>query len=96
MARLYIIMVAVNKVIKNGERARSFILSVFWYWFFGILFLTRDCVRKTKCGCGIVNEMDKLFLKMIHDPALREDLLVRLEKLGLLSAFLEIENETIE
>lgn len=45
-------------------------------------------------GCEKMNEMDKLFLKMIHDPALRKDLLVRLERLGLLSAFLEIENET--
>ncbi len=47
-------------------------------------------------GFDEMNEMDKLFLKMIHDPALRKDLLVRLEKLGLLSAFLEIENGTIE
>lgn len=45
-------------------------------------------------GCEKMNEIDKLFLKMIHDPALRTDLLARLEKLGLLSAFLEIENET--
>ena len=42
-----------------------------------------------------ITEEDKQFLRMIYDPILRADLLVRLEKLGLLSAFLEVENETI-
>lgn len=41
-----------------------------------------------------MSEQDRLFLKMIHDPELREGLLERLEKLGLLSAFLQVENET--
>ena len=41
-----------------------------------------------------MSEQDKMFLQMVHDPTLKADLLVRLEKLGLLSAFLEIENET--
>ena len=41
-----------------------------------------------------MSESEKRFLEMIHDPALRANLLVRLEKLELLSAFLEIENGT--
>ena len=41
-----------------------------------------------------MSEQEKRFLEMIHDPTLKADLLVRLEKLGLLSAFLEIENGT--
>ena len=41
-----------------------------------------------------MSEEDKRFLQMIYDPALRKDLLARLERLGLLSAFLEIENGT--
>ena len=41
-----------------------------------------------------MSENEKKFLTMIHDPELREALLVRLEKLGLLSAFLAIESET--
>ena len=41
-----------------------------------------------------MSQDEKRFLQMIHDPALREALLVRLEKLGLLSAFLEAENGT--
>ena len=41
-----------------------------------------------------MNSEDIRFLEMLHDPALRANLLVRLEKLGLLSAFLQAENET--
>jgi len=42
----------------------------------------------------VLTNQEKLFLLMIHEPTLRKDLLERLEKLGLLAAFLEIENET--
>ena len=41
-----------------------------------------------------MNENDRQFLQMVHDPALRSVLLARLEKLGLLSAFLEVESGT--
>ena len=41
-----------------------------------------------------MNEDDKLFLKMIYDPSLREGLLERLERLELLSSFLEVLSET--
>lgn len=43
-----------------------------------------------------MNSEDIRFLEMLHDPALRANLLVRLEKLGLLSSFLQVENETIQ
>lgn len=48
---------------------------------------------------GIMRRVDMTedeirFLQMIHDPEIREDLLARLEKQGLLSAFLAIENGT--
>ena len=39
---------------------------------------------------------DIWFLEMLHDPNLKASLLVRLEKLGLLSSFLLVENETIQ
>lgn len=45
-------------------------------------------------GMKMLNSQELMFLKMVHDPELRKVLLVRLEKLGLLSAFLEKENET--
>ena len=38
---------------------------------------------------------DMLFLQMLHEPSLRVTLLGRLEKLGLLSSFLEVWNETM-
>ena len=60
-----------------------------------MLLLTRN-VRIELRGVLRMNENDKLFLQMIHDPLLRAGLLERLEKLGLLSAFLEIENETTQ
>ena len=34
------------------------------------------------------------FLRIVNDPALRADLLERLAQLGLLAAFLRVENET--
>ena len=37
---------------------------------------------------------EMLFLDMVHDPALRADLLARLAQLGLLAAFLAAENGT--
>ena len=43
-----------------------------------------------------ITEEEKMFLRMIYDPVLREDLQARLERLGLLSAFLEVESETSE
>ena len=42
-----------------------------------------------------MNEREEKFLQMIHDPTLRPTLLGRLEKLGLLSAFLAVENGTM-
>ena len=41
-----------------------------------------------------MNEREEQFLKMANDPEIRQALLARLEKLGLLSAFLRAENET--
>lgn len=41
-----------------------------------------------------MNNQDKMFLEMIHSPDLIVGLLERLERLGLLSAFLEAGNET--
>ena len=41
-----------------------------------------------------LNEMEREFLRMVHDPELRQVLLVHLEKLGLLSAFLQAESGT--
>ena len=41
-----------------------------------------------------LTEQEKLFLRMVHDPDLRRVLLERLEKLGLLSAFLQAETGT--
>ena len=43
-----------------------------------------------------MSEEDITFLRMIKSPALRSTLLERLEKLGLLDAFLEIENGTTQ
>ena len=37
---------------------------------------------------------EQQFLDMVHDPTLREVLLERLARLGLLSAFLQAENGT--
>ena len=39
---------------------------------------------------------EKEFLRLVNDPDLREALLERLEKLGLLAAFLEAERGTNE
>lgn len=41
-----------------------------------------------------MNEREVQFLKMVHDEQFRPILLERLERLGLLSAFLLAENET--
>ncbi len=41
-----------------------------------------------------MTENEKLFLDMVNDQDIRPSLLERLEKLGLLSAFLEAENGT--
>lgn len=43
-----------------------------------------------------MSDDEKRFLEMVHDPVLRQALLVRLETLGLLSAFLLAENETTQ
>ena len=46
---------------------------------------------------GVHNKLtkaEKQFLQQTNDSNLKPDLLVRLEKLGLLSAFLEAENGT--
>ena len=43
-----------------------------------------------------MSELEEEFLRQVHDPELKTHLLVRLEQLGLLSAFLEAENETPE
>ena len=43
-----------------------------------------------------MNEHERMFLEMLHDPKLKQDLLERLEKIGLLSAFLQAENETTQ
>lgn len=42
----------------------------------------------------MLNEKEMLFLYMVNDPMLRKDLLERLERLGLRSAFLEAETGT--
>ena len=41
-----------------------------------------------------ISQEEKRFLQIVNDISLREFLLARLEKLGLLSAFLEVESET--
>lgn len=41
-----------------------------------------------------LTEQESLFLQLANDPVTRSTLLARLEKLGLLSAFLEAENGT--
>ena len=41
-----------------------------------------------------MSEYERMFLEMLHDPKLKQDLLARLERIGLLAAFLEAENET--
>ena len=43
-----------------------------------------------------MSEEDKKFLKLLHNKTLRANLLERLERLGLLSSFLEVENETMK
>ena len=43
-----------------------------------------------------MSDEDKLFLKMLHDPALRANLLERLEQLGLLASFQKVEYETTQ
>lgn len=43
-----------------------------------------------------MNDNEMMFLQMVHDPELRQVLLERLEKLGLLTSFLEAENGTGE
>lgn len=43
-----------------------------------------------------LTEREEMFLKMVNDPELRPHLLARLEKLGLLSAFLQEENGTTQ
>lgn len=43
---------------------------------------------------GIISEDEAKFLRMSKDPTSRVDLLARLEKLGLLSAFLAAESGT--
>lgn len=47
-------------------------------------------------GVGIISEDEAKFLKMAKGPTSRVDLLARLEKLGLLSAFLAAENGTTQ
>ena len=42
-----------------------------------------------------MTDYEAIFLQMINDPDLRQDLLERLEQTGLLAAFLQAENETI-
>lgn len=41
-----------------------------------------------------MNEYEIMFMEMANDPGLRQGLLERLEKIGLLSAFLQAENGT--
>lgn len=41
-----------------------------------------------------MTEDERRFLDMVHDPEIRQDLLARLEQLGLLAAFLSAESET--
>ena len=41
-----------------------------------------------------MNEDEILFLRIANDPVFRSVLLERLEKLGLLAAFLSVESET--
>lgn len=48
-----------------------------------------------KCEENKMTREDMLFLQMLHEPSLRATLLGRLEKLGLLSSFLEVWNETM-
>lgn len=42
-----------------------------------------------------LSEDEKKFLEIVSNPLSRPDLLARLEQLGLLSAFLSVESETI-
>lgn len=43
---------------------------------------------------GLLSPNELAFLEMAHNPLSRSNLLARLEKLGLLSAFLEAESGT--
>jgi len=43
-----------------------------------------------------MNDQDIQFLTILHNPALRAGLLERLEQLGLLASFLQVENETTQ
>lgn len=45
-------------------------------------------------GAIAMTNNEKRFLEMVHDPELRPILLERLRRIGLLSVFQEIENET--
>ena len=45
---------------------------------------------------GQAPDYEKQFIELVNDPDQRGRLLERLEKLGLLSAFLQAENETIQ
>ena len=42
----------------------------------------------------ILSEEDQRFLRLIHDPGLREALLEHLREIGEIDAFLQAENET--
>ncbi len=50
----------------------------------------------TNAGIGCISEDEAWFLEMTKDPVSRSDLLARLEKLGLLSAFLAAESGTTQ
>ena len=71
-------------------------MSVHWYIAYDIIIaLTRNSAERVIGGL-IVTNYDLLFLEMLHDPKLKQDLLARLERIGLLAAFLEAANETTQ
>ena len=51
-------------------------------------------MKKNLIAEPILSEEDQMFLKIVHDPSLRAALLERLQALGLLDAFLQVESET--
>ena len=54
--------------------------------------------REDSCGELLrgITDRERMFLELVQDPVSRRGLLDRLQDLGLLSAFLEAENETIQ
>ena len=69
-------------------------MSVQMYGEIDTMLLTRNSAELVIRRCEM-NEYEIMFMEMANDPGLRQALLERLEKIGLLSAFLQAENGTI-